>query len=77
MENTKRNRVALTLSDSLTERLYILAEIEGKKPTTVARNIVADFLETHAKEIEEAQQAHITYSSIMKNLHSKQSAMFD
>lgn len=70
-------RITVTFSPAVNEKLERLAKVEGKKTAVVAREILIDFLETHDKEIEEAQKAHATYSTIMKKLHSSQQSLFD
>lgn len=76
MDKPKRKRIALTVTEDLNARLVELAEIEGKPPAAVVREILIDYLDTNAEEINKAKRAHSTYTSIMKRLRRQQS-LFD
>lgn len=73
----KDKRVALALTAEINERLITLAKVEGKPPAVVAREIVTDYLLSHANEISEAQKAADAYHASLKKIQDRRISLFD
>ncbi len=68
-------RVMVSLTDTEFNQLTTLAKVEAKPPAVVVREILADYLVTHKKKIDEALLAADAYHASLKNL-SRQISLF-
>lgn len=61
-------RVALALDDDTMNQLNKLADARSKKIAVICREIIQDYLDSHATEIDEAQIAAQAYRESLKKL---------
>lgn len=59
------------------DRLVALAKVTGKLPAVVVRNIVIEYLDAHAKDIDEAQKAAATYQAALQSLNTRTFSLFE
>ena len=67
-KNRRQRRLALALTQEDYDRLEVLAKVTGSLPAVVVRNVLVEYLDTHADEISEAQKAIAIYQSAIQNL---------
>ena len=74
-KRTRRFAIALTPSDY--ERIVVLAKVTGKLPAQAVRDVVVQYLDRHAADIEEAIRANEELKKAMTNLNARQMSLFD
>lgn len=72
----REKRIALTLTTGDYNRLVTFAKVTGKLPAVAARNILIEYLDSHAQDIDEAQKAAATYQAALKNLNAHTISLF-
>ena len=71
-----KKRIALTMTIGDYNRLVTFANVTGKPPAVAARNILIEYLDNHAQDIDEAQKAAATYHAALKNLNTRAISLF-
>lgn len=69
-ENHTR-KIAIGLKPSDYSRLEVLAKTIGKPPAVTVRDIIVQYLDTHADDIIKAQEAASAYNNAMMILNGK------
>ena len=75
-QGRREKRIALTLTIGDYNRLVTFANVTGKPPAVAARNILIEYLDTHEKDIDEAQRAAANYHAALKNLNTRAISLF-
>lgn len=68
MATKQSNRIGLTLADGDLERFTALAEFEGKKPATLAADIVKEYMKARAADIDSILTARKNYQRELEEL---------
>lgn len=68
---TEKKRTALALPTELYRRLAALATVEGKPTATFAREIIAEYLDSRAADVEEALKFVAGYQDSLKAFRAK------
>lgn len=62
---TKINRIALTFNDAENKSFMVLAELEGKKPATLAAEIIKAYMKDRADDIKSVLAAKEAYEKTL------------
>lgn len=73
----KSRRIALTADADFNRRFRALAEFDGKKPATLATEILRDYMQSRAADIDSVLQARANYEKKIDELRGKKSAAPD
>lgn len=64
-------RIGITLDDKLNERFSALSELDGKKPSTLALEIVKDYMEARKVDIDNALRVRADYEKKIAELRKQ------
>lgn len=73
----QKKRIGLTLNQTDYDRLVIFSKVTGKLPAVAVRNILVEYLDNHAKDIDEAQKAAANYHAALQNLKTGCISLFE
>lgn len=73
----QKKRIALTMTQADYDRLVIFAKVTGKLPAVAARNILIEYLDIHAKDIDAVKQAADNYHSALQHLNTGYISLFE
>ena len=75
-QGRREKRIALTMTIGDYNRLVTFAKVTGKPPAVAARNILIEYLDTHAQDIDAATRAAANYQAALKNLNTRTVSLF-
>ena len=65
-------RIGITLDENFYEKFKVLSSIEGKKPSTLAFELVKEYIEKHDAElVEELVQAAKSYDDKVEQIRTR------
>lgn len=70
-EENNTRRFALTFTPTNYERLARLARATGKVPAVCARDIIVGYLDDHADDLAELEQAAANYKARLERLNAR------
>lgn len=73
----RSRRIALTADPDFNRRFRALAEFDGKKPATLATEILRAYMKSRAADIDSVLQARATYEKNIAKIREKNSVAPD